>query len=70
MKVEGLFVMNHMIEREEDDKLEYDAPTKVVLINTNLLDFEDNVIRKVMMMLVLVGVVEELLILFVKHLLS
>ena len=49
---------------------EYDAPTKVVLINTNLLDFEDNVIRKVMMMLVLVGVVEELLILFVKHLLS
>ena len=70
MKVEGLFVMNHMIEREEDDKLEYDAPTKVVLINTNLLDFEDNVIRRVMMMLVLVGVVEELLILFVKHLLS
>lgn len=70
MKVEGLFVMNHMIEREEDDKLEYDAPTKVVLINTNLLDFEDNVIRKVMMMLVLVGIVEELLILFVKHLLS
>ena len=62
--------MNHMIEREEDDKLEYDAPTKVVLINTNLLDFEDNVIRKVMMMLVLVGVVEELLILFVKHLVS